>query len=105
MLRIRDASVTFPAFDGQDVVINGAIDVFNQCFSATSCVALVNFWRSLSNLTINVANPAGCYTGQFWAVSQAAPMRRTHVIGNGQNITLMDYCTSPIQLGTSKTLI
>ena len=37
-----------------DVVINGAINVFNQCFG-TNCIALDNFWRSLSNLTINVA--------------------------------------------------
>src|ERR1700694_5260998 len=75
-----------------DVVINGSIDVYNQC-SGTSCTALVNFWRSLSNLTINVTNPnAGCYTGEFWAVSQAAPMRRVHV--NGLT-TLMDYCTNP----------
>src|SRR6266576_3307067 len=75
-----------------DVVINGSIDVYNQC-SGTFCTALVNFWRSLSNLTINVTNPnAGCYTGEFWAVSQAAPMRRVHV--NGLT-TLMDYCTSP----------
>ncbi len=34
----------------------------------------------------------GCYSGEFWAVSQAAPMRRVHV--NGQT-TLMDYCTGP----------
>ena len=79
-----------------DVVINGAVDVFNQCTSG-SCVALNNFWRSLSNLTINVANPtsgpySGCYSGEFWAVSQAAPMRRVHVVGN---TTLMDYCTGP----------
>jgi hypothetical protein len=75
-----------------DVVINGSVDVYNQC-SGGSCVALVNFWRSLSNLTINVTNPsAGCYTGEFWAVSQAAPMRR--VLVNGLT-TLMDYCTSP----------
>ena len=49
--------------------------------------------RSLSNLTINVTNPnAGRYTGEFWAVSQAAPMRRVHINGAA---TLMDYCTSP----------
>ena len=36
-----------------DVVINGSIDVYNQC-SNGSCVALDNFWRSLSNLTIDV---------------------------------------------------
>ena len=76
-----------------DVVINGSIDVYNQCLGPGNCIALVNFWRSLSNLTINVTTPnAGCYTGEFWAVSQAAPMRRVHV--NGLT-TLMDYCTSP----------
>ena len=76
-----------------DVVINGSIDVYNQCFGTNNCIALDNFWRSLSNLSINVTNPnAGCYKGEFWAVSQAAPMRRVHVNGN---TTLMDYCTSP----------
>ncbi len=75
-----------------DVVVNGSVDVRNQCVGA-SCTALNNFWRSLSNLTINVTNPGfGCYSGQFWAVSQAAPMRRVHI--NGLT-TLMDYCTGP----------
>ncbi len=75
-----------------DVVINGSIDVYNQCFGG-SCIALDNFWRSLSNLTINVTNPTfGCYFGEFWAVSQAAPMRRVLVNGFA---TLMDYCTGP----------
>jgi hypothetical protein len=75
-----------------DVVINGSIDVYNQC-ADNSCIALVNFWRSLSNLTINVNNPSfGCYTGEFWAVSQASPVRR--VLVNGLT-TLMDYCTAP----------
>jgi hypothetical protein len=75
-----------------DVVINGSIYVRNQC-DPGGCVALTNFWRSLSNLTINVTNPDfGCYTGEFWAVSQAAPMRRVHVNGL---LTLMDYCTGP----------
>jgi hypothetical protein len=76
-----------------DVVINGSIDVYNQCFGPNNCIALVNFWRSLSNLTINVTNPTfGCHTGEFWAVSQASPMRRVRV--NGLT-TLMDYCTPP----------
>jgi hypothetical protein len=75
-----------------DVVINGSVYVRNQC-GANGCVALNNFWRSLSNLTINVTTPNfGCYSGEFWAVSQAAPMRRVHV--NGLT-TLMDYCTGP----------
>jgi hypothetical protein len=59
-----------------DVVINGSIDVYNQCLGTNNCIALINFWRSLSNLTINVNTPNfGCYNGEFWAVSQAAPMR------------------------------
>src|SRR2546423_4730500 len=55
-----------------DVVINGSIYVHNQCLGPnnTNCIALVNFWRSLSNLTINVTTPNfGCYSGEFWAVS------------------------------------
>ena len=75
-----------------DVVINGSVYVRNQCNNG-SCVALNNFWRSLSNLTINVTTPGfGCYSGEFWPVSQAAPMRRVHI--NGPT-TLMDYCTGP----------
>jgi hypothetical protein len=75
-----------------DVVVNGTIDVYNQCFGPGDCTALVNFWRSLSNLTINVAGKSGCQTGEFWATSQAAPMRRVHVNGF---MTLMDYCSAP----------
>jgi hypothetical protein len=82
----------------KNVVINGSIYVHNRCLNPNdpknpNCVALVNFWRSLSNLTINVTTPGfGCYSGEFWAVSQAAPMRRVHI--NGLT-TLMDYCTGP----------
>ncbi|HYY30458.1 MAG TPA: hypothetical protein VE860_21150 [Chthoniobacterales bacterium] len=32
------------------------------------------------------------YRGEFWAVSQAAPVRRVHIIGLA---TLDDYCTRP----------
>jgi F5/8 type C domain len=72
------------------VMINGAIQSFNQC-SGSTCNATDNFWRSISNLTINVMGNTGCYAGDdFWAVSQAAPMRRVQVNGN---LTLMDYCT------------
>jgi hypothetical protein len=46
-----------------DVVINGSIDVYNQCFGSNNCIALVNFWRSLSNLTINC----------FWQPDLAPP--------------------------------
>ena len=76
-----------------DVVINGSVDVYNQCSGTNNCTALENFWRSLSNLTIDVNTPNfGCYSGEFWAVSQAAPVRRVQV--NGPT-TLMDYCTQP----------
>ena len=75
-----------------DVVITGSIYAHNQC-DGSFCTALNNFWRSLSNLTINVTTPNfGCYNGEFWAVSQAAPMRRVDVNGFA---TLMDYCTQP----------
>src|ERR1700733_7294037 len=80
-----------------DVVINGAVDVYNQC-SSGSCTALDNLWRSLSNLTINVAappnvSPVPCPDGnEFWATSQASPMRRVDINGT---LTLFDYCPSP----------
>lgn len=76
-----------------DVTINGHVDVYNQCFTPDNCSALDNFWRSLSNLTINVQGATGCRaSGDFWAVSQADPMRRVNVV-NG-NLTLLDYCTA-----------
>jgi hypothetical protein len=75
-----------------DVVINGSVYARNQC-AGSFCTALTNFWRSLSNLTINVETPGfGCYSGEFWPVSQASPMRRVDVNGFA---TLMDYCTGP----------
>lgn len=75
-----------------DVVINGSINVYNRCLTADNCIALVNFWRSLSNLTIKVAGQDGCRANtEFWAVSQAAPMRRVEIQGN---TSLMDYCTA-----------
>src|SRR5579872_4556683 len=75
-----------------DVTINGQVNVYNQCFG-TNCIALDNFWRSLSNLTINVTGNKpggnGCSAAtDFWAVSQAAPLRRVQVNGK---LSLMDY--------------
>jgi hypothetical protein len=76
-----------------DVVINGHVDVYNRCLTPDNCIALVNFWRSVSNLTINVTGLSDCRaSGDFWAVSQAAPMRRVKITGG--NLTLMDYCTA-----------
>src|SRR6201986_2335364 len=74
------------------VVINGAIDSVNQC-SGGSCTALDNFWRSVSNLTINVTGGTGCYADhEFWAVSQASPMRRVDINGN---LNPCDSCSGP----------
>ncbi|HJY72414.1 MAG TPA: adenylyl cyclase [Streptosporangiaceae bacterium] len=76
-----------------DVTVNGEINVSNQCFGTNNCTALDNFWRSLSNLTINVVTGTGCQEStEFWAVSQAAPLRRVHVNGN---LFLFDYCSNP----------
>jgi hypothetical protein len=60
-----------------DVIINGGlraegpVDTSNYTDSA-----LVNFWRSIENLSVT---PTGGSTR--WAVSQASPMRRVHVRG------------------------
>lgn len=73
-------------------VINGAVNTYNQCPGGdqTNCNATDNFWRSVSNLTINVTGMTGCFANEdVWAASQASPMR--DVVING-NLTLMDYC-------------
>jgi hypothetical protein len=74
------------------VVINGAINSYNQCTNGdqSECYATDNFWRSISNLTINVTGMTGCFNGtDVWAVSQASPLRDVDINGN---LTLMDYC-------------
>jgi hypothetical protein len=81
-----------------DVVINGKVEVYNRCLEGggtSNCLALVNFWRTLSNLSIhiNAAGQDGCRaSANFWAVSQAAPMRRVAI--SGGTLSLMDYCTA-----------
>ncbi len=93
----------------QDTVINGAVDVFNNlCTAGTSdCNADDNFWRSLSNLTLNVDLPstppayspapgdpygAGCdNSAEIWAASQAAPIRRAIINGS---VVIQDYCAA-----------
>jgi hypothetical protein len=93
----------------QDTVINGAIDVFsNSCKAGTSeCNSDNNFWRSLSNLTLNVDLPSSppayapsvvdahgprcTNTEESWSASQADPIRR--VIVNG-SLVFQDYCAS-----------
>lgn len=84
-----------------DVVINGKVETYNRCLAPDNCIALVNFWRTLSNLSIrvNAAGQDGCrQTANFWAVSQAASMRRVAVSGN--TLSLMDYCTAGPQFAS-----
>src|SRR3954468_22241314 len=87
-----------------DVTINGKIEVYNRCLDGggtTNCHALVNFWRTLSNLSIDI-NPLGqdgCRaSANFWAVSQASSMRRVNI--SGGNLSLMDYCTAGPQFAS-----
>ena len=81
-----------------DVTINGRIEVHDQCFPTapgdpTDCTALDNFWRSMSNLTISIPPVTDCASSaEFWAVSQAAPLRRVNVLGG--NVSLQDYCSA-----------
>ncbi len=75
-----------------DVAWRGTVDAYNQCDSSGSCVASNNFWRSVSNMTLNVDGKYSCYYGEFWVTSQATSMRRMNINGN---TTLMDYCTGP----------
>ena len=88
-----------------DVQIHGKIESYNRCFDApdrpnydlsnpdVDCFALNNFWRTLSNVTINVRPVPGaaeptdwfaCQAGlpfNTWAVSQAVSMRRVQLNG------------------------
>ncbi len=93
----------------QDTVVDGAIDVFNNLCTAgtTNCNSDDNFWRSLSNLTLNVDLPssppayappvldaygAGCAnSAEMWSASQAAPIRRAIINGS---VVFQDYCAS-----------
>jgi hypothetical protein len=107
----------------QDTVINGQIDVFPNALDCptaaqTGCWAnsTVNFWRSLSNLDLNVMNNVttyvpplltmqspinqpNCFGGStdFWSVSQATPVRS--VIING-NLLFQSYCSGPNNYGS-----
>jgi hypothetical protein len=93
----------------QDTVVDGAIDVFNNlCTAGTDdCNSDVNFWRSLSNLTLNVDFPSSppdyappiidpdgptcANSEEAWSVSQADPLRRMIINGN---VVLQDTCAS-----------
>jgi hypothetical protein len=101
----------------QDTTINGQIEVFPNALDCTSAAqtdcwanSTVNFWRSMSNLTLNVmdssnnyvptpitqqapiGDSADCYGGStdMWSVSQATPVRS--VIINGA-LNFQAYCS------------
>lgn len=83
----------------EDVVVHGKIEVYNRCLTPDNCIALNNFWRTLSNLTIEIDGTGqdGCRaSANFWAVSQAVSMRRVEVrtAPGGPGLSLMDYCTA-----------
>lgn len=86
-----------------DVTIHGKIETYNRCLSDDpanpNCIALVNFWRTLSNLTLDIdgAGQDGCRaSANFWAVSQAVSLRRINVLAEegDPGFSLMDYCTA-----------
>ena len=88
-------------------MINGAIHVFNNlCTAGTEdCNADDNFWRSLSNLDLNVDLPSRRRTTRrppstpsaprqhrrVLGGLQAAPMRRAIVNGS---VVFQDYCAN-----------
>lgn len=82
----------------EDVTVHGSVEVYNRCLAdggTGNCLALVNFWRTIANLSIDIdkAGQDGCrQSAEFWAVSQAVSMRRLDI--SGGNLSLMDYCTA-----------
>jgi hypothetical protein len=95
-----------------DTVINGAIEVFNNLCGTDAngnptCNSDDNFWRSMSNLELNVDLPSsppayappvtesgGPYctnSAEMWSASQATPIRRVLVNGS---VVFQDYCAS-----------
>ena len=97
--RSTSRSATTPRSQGSDArpATSSSTAPSTSATNATApnfCTALTNFWRSLSNLTINVdhARTSAAIQASSGPVSQAAPMRRVDVNGFA---TLMDYCTWP----------
>jgi hypothetical protein len=59
-----------------DVIINGAV----RSNTTHGNSVLTNFWRSVENLAVIPA----VHATMIWGVSQAAPLRRVHIMGNLQ---------------------
>jgi hypothetical protein len=77
-----------------DVTINGAVRVEGQPQPGGGDSALTNFWRSAENLAVV---PAGGVN--WWAVSQAAPMRR---VSGGSCSSSRRWAATPAA-GSSRT--
>jgi hypothetical protein len=60
----------------EDVIINGAV----RSNTLNRRSVLINFWRSVENLTVIPSDNST----MVWGVSQAAPLRRVHIKGNLQ---------------------
>ncbi len=60
----------------EDVMINGAV----RSNTLNRGSVLVNFWRSVENLTVIPSDNST----MVWGVSQASPLRRVHIKGNLQ---------------------
>jgi hypothetical protein len=93
----------------QDTVINGAAEVYNNDCTpgTTNCNSDLNFWRSLSNLTLNVdlpgsppayappiaesGGPSCANSEESWSASQADPLRRDIINGS---VVFQDYCAT-----------
>ena len=72
-----------------DVTINGNVDVYNRCTPTTPGTQRLHRAGQLLALHVQphhqhhrqLAGAGGCHSNNFWAVSQAAPMRRVNVNG------------------------
>ncbi|MGO4373154.1 hypothetical protein AB4Z21_20795, partial [Paenibacillus sp. MCAF20] len=77
--------------DPDDVLINGGVTADAKWDNGN---ATRNFWRSVENLSfkpLDLTKNPPTLTDAKWAVSQAAPMRRVHVLGK---INLFDFTSS-----------
>jgi len=79
-----------------DVTINGTVNVLNRCLPSGDCNALDNFWRSLDNLHVVVQGQFA----DFWATSQATPLRRLHMTGQ---LFLFDFGFVPAPKGFTQS--
>ena len=72
----------------RETVIGRGITVWAQDRFTEARSSLQNFWRGAENLTSAPKDADGAPDATWWAVSQAAPLRRVHVVGQ---LGLFDY--------------